>query len=193
MQRLLFTGLLIWVAFSIVSCAEDKYYESSAYPVNNNTNTKVNSNIAVPLHLNGLANIGKGNLKLNPEHGKPGHQCNIAVGAPLNQQNSTPAPGNDAMQKILSLPIQPVSESVTLAPDAPNPAHGKPGHRCDISIGAPLNSKAPSSSSPPVAAVQQPKSVQQPEVVTLPGMNPPHGKPGHRCDIAVGAPLKPGK
>ena len=25
------------------------------------------------------------------------------------------------------------------------------------------------------------------------GMNPAHGQPGHRCDIAVGAPLKPGK
>lgn len=24
---------------------------------------------------------------------------------------------------------------------------------------------------------------------TKPGMNPPHGQPGHRCDIAVGAPL----
>jgi hypothetical protein len=24
---------------------------------------------------------------------------------------------------------------------------------------------------------------------TAPGMNPPHGEPGHRCDIAVGAPL----
>ena len=26
-------------------------------------------------------------------------------------------------------------------------------------------------------------------VVTPPGMNPPHGQPKHRCDIAVGAPL----
>ena len=26
-------------------------------------------------------------------------------------------------------------------------------------------------------------------IVTAPGMNPPHGQPGHRCDIAVGAPL----
>lgn len=25
---------------------------------------------------------------------------------------------------------------------------------------------------------------------TKPGMNPPHGQPGHRCDIPVGAPLK---
>jgi hypothetical protein len=26
-------------------------------------------------------------------------------------------------------------------------------------------------------------------IVTKPGMNPPHGQAGHRCDIAVGAPL----
>lgn len=26
-------------------------------------------------------------------------------------------------------------------------------------------------------------------IVTAPGMNPPHGQPGHRCEIAVGAPL----
>lgn len=28
-----------------------------------------------------------------------------------------------------------------------------------------------------------------PASATKPGMNPPHGQPGHRCDIAVGAPL----
>src|SRR5690606_31144410 len=41
--------------------------------------------------------------------------------------------------------------------------------------------------------VQAPAAVQnvQPATVqpTAPGMNPPHGEPGHRCDIAVGAPL----
>ncbi len=35
-------------------------------------------------------------------------------------------------------------------------------------------------SSQPVTAAPAP---------TAPGMNPPHGQPGHRCDIAVGAPL----
>ncbi|HLV62367.1 hypothetical protein [Galbibacter sp.] len=34
----------------------------------------------------------------------------------------------------------------------------------------------------PVPAVQQP-------VQSATGVNPPHGQPGHRCDIAVGAPL----
>ena len=37
----------------------------------------------------------------------------------------------------------------------------------------------------PVVVNAQP-NVQQP---TAPGMNPPHGQPGHRCDIAIGAPL----
>jgi hypothetical protein len=69
-----------------------------------------------------------------------------------------------------------------------NPEHGKPGHRCDISVGAPLDSK-------PVAITQQTQPVNktQPAVnttpTTAPGMNPAHGEPGHRCDIAVGTPL----
>jgi hypothetical protein len=50
-----------------------------------------------------------------------------------------------------------------------NPAHGEPGHRCDIPVGSPLNI--------PTAA---------PAVAR---MNPPHGEPGHRCDIPVGSPL----
>jgi hypothetical protein len=71
-----------------------------------------------------------------------------------------------------------------------NPPHGQPGHRCDIEVGAPLNS------APKSTAVQQPGSVKPvtPTVTTTTpstpaGMNPPHGQPGHRCDISVGAPL----
>ncbi|MBK7291706.1 MAG: hypothetical protein IPI78_16550 [Chitinophagaceae bacterium] len=78
-----------------------------------------------------------------------------------------------------------------------NPEHGKPGHRCDIAVGAPLDSKPAE-----VKTVQQPATTNPGAPVTplLPasttpaapvtaGMNPEHGKPGHRCDIAVGAPL----
>ena len=77
-----------------------------------------------------------------------------------------------------------------------NPPHGQPGHRCDISVGAPLNSKpAPNGAAQPtVVTTQQPAQnntvvTQMPAQKTAPGMNPPHGEPGHRCDIAVGAPL----
>ncbi|MEA1787428.1 hypothetical protein U1E44_15105 [Arenibacter sp. GZD96] len=65
-----------------------------------------------------------------------------------------------------------------------NPAHGEPGHRCDIQVGAPLNGSA-STTAPSVFA-----PVNQASVVTnTANVNPAHGQPGHRCDVAVGAPL----
>jgi hypothetical protein len=91
--------------------------------------------------------------------------------------------------------IKPENSTVSPAPAnnntvALNPAHGQPGHRCDISVGAPLNS-APAN-----------VNTGQPQPVTMPtapspapatggtgAKNPAHGQPGHRCDIAVGAPL----
>lgn len=79
-------------------------------------------------------------------------------------------------------------------PTAPgmNPPHGQPGHRCDIAVGAPLNSKpaAPATTGAAVNGQPQVTMTEVPnKVKTAPGMNPPHGEPGHRCDIAVGAPL----
>ena len=42
----------------------------------------------------------------------------------------------------------------------------------------------------PQTTIEQPTQVATPAPVkTQPGMNPPHGQPGHRCDIAVGQPL----
>lgn len=152
---------------------------------------------------------------LNPEHGKPGHRCDIAVGAPLDSKPANPAPGT-----VTSVPSATPANNITInpTPAAPvaatapsataagmNPAHGQPGHRCDIAVGAPLNSKPtgqatttqPLSLQPsiptatPVAtpvAAPAAKTTTTP-TVTAPGMNPAHGQPGHRCDIAVGAPL----
>ena len=91
-----------------------------------------------------------------------------------------------------------------------NPAHGQPGHRCDIPVGAPLNSPpgqgAGQTSAPAAkpsqsgflggdAQAQAPAQQQQqmPKQETAPGMkgkpNPAHGQPGHRCDVSVGQPL----
>lgn len=79
---------------------------------------------------------------------------------------------------------------------APNPEHGQPNHRCDIAVGAPLNS-APTNATAPTTTITnssptpaQTVTTPAANVVTAPGMNPPHGQPGHDCAIAVGAPLK---
>ena len=129
---------------------------------------------------------------LNPAHGQPGHRCDISVGAPLPgaaQVNINPQPSVAA--------ANPVVPTTAAAPKL-NPAHGQPGHRCDISVGAPL---------PDAGAAAQPTTVQTPTVTAPPTnnptpvlnlpnssagikINPAHGQPGHRCDIAVGAPIK---
>lgn len=154
---------------------------------------------------------------LNPEHGKPGHRCDIAVGAPLNSAPAqatptvTTTPANNSPITIKSNP-QPVEVQKTVATNTPttgaglNPEHGKPGHRCDIAVGAPLDSKpnatpavtaTPVNNNPVTPSISQPVTPILPATANTtpgtntvaPGMNPEHGKPGHRCDIAVGAPL----
>lgn len=77
-----------------------------------------------------------------------------------------------------------VEPPTTVSAGAVNPPHGQPGHRCDIKVGQPLDSKP---------TVPSPK-LNIPAATILPltpadGLNPKHGQPGHRCDIAVGQPL----
>ena len=111
---------------------------------------------------------------------------------PVKIQSVTPMPGTQA---------PPVQNVGTTAPGM-NPPHGQPGHRCEIAVGAPLSSApaaAPlqitSSGSNPVEVKPMPiapptTGTPPAPVKTPPGMNPPHGEPGHDCSIAVGAPLK---
>lgn len=71
-----------------------------------------------------------------------------------------------------------------------NPPHGQPGHRCDIAVGAPLNSKPVQTTAPSASISTTPVAPATANTqTTAPGINPPHGQPGHRCDIAVGDPL----
>ncbi|MCD0468138.1 hypothetical protein [Flavobacterium sp. JAS] len=173
---------------------------------------KTQSVVQTPVATNPNTVLGE-TKGLNPAHGQPGHRCDIAVGAPLN---SAPAQqGQATAQPTQTVQVKPSQQNVvTTTTAAPvkvakgmNPAHGQPGHRCDIPVGAPLNSpvaaKQPAANTaqsgstsqtftvtPPPAnnAVPALLSTEKP-VVTAEGMNPPHGQAGHRCDIAVGAPL----
>ena len=79
-----------------------------------------------------------------------------------------------------------------------NPPHGQPGHRCDIPVGQPLNSKPAAAQPAPASAPQaqvNPQPVTAPPVTAAnntgpkPATNPPHGEPWHDCAKQVGAPL----
>lgn len=118
-------------------------------------------------------------------------QANQTVTAPqpsiLYQQNG--------VNKNTATQTQPQTQTVA-APvkvaKGMNPSHGQPGHRCDIPVGAPLNSPVAANSTTPQVVTNSGQTVTTTTMTTAKtpkGMNPPHGQPGHRCDISVGAPL----
>lgn len=97
-------------------------------------------------------------------------------------------------------PQQTQQQPVAATAPGMNPPHGQPGHRCDIAVGAPLNSPpAQKPAATPAAVTAQKPAPAASNSTMIPsntggnavaaGINPPHGMPGHRCDIAVGQPL----
>lgn len=115
-----------------------------------------------------------------------------------NSQNAIPPADNAAGADGSAA----VSTSGDIRPTL-NPEHGQPYHRCDIEVGAPLNSApqtaapqalAPQTVSPgfntaPIAPAGSPAPSSLQNVGPKPALNPAHGEPHHRCDIQVGAPL----
>jgi len=110
-----------------------------------------------------------------------------------------------AMPDIQAATPPPAAAQAATGSGKMNPAHGQPGHRCEIAVGAPLDGPvtkpamsvgtAPSQK-PVTMPAPQPAATAKPaaspagtSATVAPGTNPPHGQPGHRCDISVGAPL----
>lgn len=126
---------------------------------------------------------------------------NVTIDGATTEQAAAPVDGQ-------ATPVQstPANENTAVAGNI-NPAHGQPGHRCDIPVGAPLDTppgggNAMQVTPQPAAANQgQPFLVNddaknrimqeqgQPATANSGKINPPHGQPGHRCDIQVGQPL----
>jgi len=130
---------------------------------------------------------------MNPPHGQPGHRCDIPVGQPFNGQPAAAALStkNVNVNGGNTIQIDPNAVSpgkITLdnngkqvkTAQGMNPPHGQPGHRCDIPVGQPLNSKpapAPAPAAQNLAMGEKPK------------LNPAHGEPWHSCSLKVGDPL----
>lgn len=140
----------------------------------------------------------------NPPHGQPGHRCDIPVGQPLNVSPTAiqTAPGQNPNNAIKIDPnsmtpgkvaIDNNGKQVKTAPGM-NPPHGQPGHRCDIAVGQPLNSKPVPATTPAPQPVQSAQNVPGPVTAApptgpKPKLNPAHGEPWHNCALKVGDPL----
>lgn len=182
MKILLYTSA-IFLLNLLSSCGGNDEKTQTTYP------TTLDANTLFPQTINNTAQGSQ--VELNPEHGQPGHRCDIPVGSPLNGsaasdqgQVTTTIPGND------NSAVTATSSQNSVPADGLNPKHGEPGHRCDIAVGAPLNS--PSGITANTATENSTSASTIPDaksVLPADGLNPKHGEPGHRCDIAVGAPL----
>lgn len=121
-------------------------------------------------------------------------------------QNTSPAK-SDSLVVGDSLSINAVAENGVentgegIKP-ALNPEHGQPYHRCDIQVGAPIdsapdqpagaqvlpqNNAGPGFNTSPIAPQSAPSAAQASG--KKPAFNPEHGQPYHQCELQVGAPL----
>ena len=207
------TLISIFTLFAVVSCgpAKNDSQQTSQVPVipqnqeQNNVAEPEAPATETPEVINPVASEeNNSQVTINPPHGQPGHRCEIPVGAPLNSQ-----PAKTTQQAESNTISSTNNAGVTI-----NPPHGEPGHRCEIPVGAPLNSQptnttqqvtsipSPSANSdvnlannpmaPTIENAQRLNSTQPRSTTTTQNsgrINPPHGQPGHRCDIPVGSPL----
>jgi hypothetical protein len=136
----------------------------------------------------------------NSSANQPGVQPSLPEAQPLaadSPSSAAPVTSGDEINPGGLPPVDRTQLPVTGIAQV-NPPHGEPGHRCDIAVGAPLNAATnlkPSPANPTTLTSPQIISAPAPAPstsagATAPGLNPPHGEPGHDCAIPVGAPLK---
>lgn len=206
---MVFKYFSLLLSISLLSCKEDLQPQETSKAIRAEQNTS--STVSNPTQTTNStpSNNGKNQATgpLNPAHGQPGHRCDIAVGAPLNSNQTTTANQNigQAQNNVNTQNTQVTPQMTTTVAKTTkgmNPPHGQPGHRCDIAVGQPLNSKpkptttnttnttgSTTNYSTTPAQSSTPALLSTSATETKPGMNPPHGQPGHVCGIPVGSPL----
>ncbi|MGV3657800.1 MAG: hypothetical protein ACO1NX_07590 [Chitinophagaceae bacterium] len=114
--------------------------------------------------------------------------CNSGLGSKEKEAAAPPPSRLPAVNApATTTPAQQPAAGATTA--ALNPAHGQPGHRCDIPEGAPLNSAPVQGTTMPAPGLNMQTAPAAATPVAGKRINPPHGQPGHSCDVPVGEPL----
>jgi len=189
MKRILYLCCLI----SLAACNNNKPKSAETYSATPTGLQGIQQSAAsTPTPASGQSSAAA--VALNPAHGAPGHRCDIAVGASLSSSPATAQTSNPAQQQVVPQTVAPTSAT---SRQKLNPKHGDPGHRCDIAVGAPLDSKPTQTAT--TAAPTVTTTSATPKATTTAAvpmfnekgqrLNPEHGKPGHKCEVAVGAPL----
>ena len=127
----------------------------------------------------------------------------LAISCDKKQNETTETATETAVNQTKDSAVATAAANPSGKKPALNPAHGEPFHRCDIAVGAPIDSApvpqnpAPQPQAPvnnnfntnPIPAAPQQTAPVTQNIGPKPAVNPPHGEPHHRCDLQVGAPL----
>lgn len=183
---------------ALASCAGDdnkEYVDKSIMPTAEEKAATAKNAAPNPALLNTNAMPASVQQPVNPQ--QPGSVITMPGGKTITVPGGGPVAVTPVAGQVNAVPQNNVvmtQNPQVVQPTAPgmNPPHGQPNHRCDIAVGAPLNSKPAPATATGTTVNAQPQVTMSEipnKVKTAPGMNPPHGEPNHRCDIAVGAPL----
>lgn len=118
------------------ACNDDKKEKSNATDATEKTTETPRSTKSAE----STDNNNDGAVALNPAHGEPGHRCDIPVGAPLDSPSRTQTQTQTQTQNNTSPVIKKSTSDNATGEIKKNPPHGQPGHRCDIPVGADLDS-----------------------------------------------------
>ena len=117
--------------------------------------------------------------------------CNSGLGS--KDKAATPPPPSPLPAVNVPANSAPAQQTAPGASTvALNPPHGQPGHSCEIPEGAPLNSAPATGAAAPATGINMqtlPAASTPASPVAGKRLNPPHGQPGHSCDVPVGEPL----
>jgi hypothetical protein len=140
MKKIIFSAAVL---MSFIACKDNAGNTGSSsetqpavtQPATSTTPATPSSTTALP------QGSGSSTAGLNPPHGQPGHDCSVAVGAPLKGGAGGAATTQPMIQPTTAAPAISLPANNTTGNTSGaklNPPHGQPGHDCSVEVGKPL-------------------------------------------------------
>jgi hypothetical protein len=140
--RKTFFTIAVFTYLLLISCSgDDEIKTDAAVPATSITPLLTPTDTQITVINTGAPQKNEGDVALNPQHGQPGHRCEIAVGAPLNSLPNAPNTPNTPFVTPPTTSATVPAITTSTAEVKFNPKHGEPGHRCELAVGAPLDGK----------------------------------------------------
>ena len=139
MKKIIFSAAVL---MSFIACKDNAGNTGSSSETQPAVTQPTNTTPATPSSTTALPQGSNSSTAgLNPPHGQPGHDCSVAVGAPLKSGAGGAATTQPMIQPTTAAPAISLPANNTTGNTSGaklNPPHGQPGHDCSVEVGKPL-------------------------------------------------------